>query len=118
MKADRDSFIILLTFVPIFVGLILFLLWKTTGAGPFDLPSISLPDLAFPNWNYSDIPGVTGLVNGVQRMGRDAKSLAVGIGIGVVAGVVIAGIAIDLTRGARKLAAARANRGDGSNGPR
>ena len=118
MKADRDSFIILLTFVPVVVGLILFLLWKTTGSGPFDLPAISLPDLGFPNMNYTDIPGVSGLTDGVQRMGRDAKSLAVGIGIGVVAGVVIAGIVIDLTRGARKLAEARAHRGDGSNGPR
>jgi hypothetical protein len=118
MKADRDSFIILLTFIPVFVGLILFLIWKTSGNGPFDLPSISLPDSSLPNFSYTDIPGLTGIVDGVQRMGRDAKSLAIGIGVGIVAGIVIAGIVVDVTRGARKLAAARARNGAGPDAPR
>ena len=116
MKADRDSFIILLTFVPIVVGLILFLLWKTTGSGPFDLPTFGNPNWSLPNLSFSELPGMAGLVDGVQRMGRDAKTLAIGIGLGIVAGVVIAGIILDLTRGARKLAAARAR--NGTNSPR
>ena len=86
----------------------LFLFWKTSGNGPFDLPTFGLPGLSLPDLSYSDIPGVAGLVDGVQRMGRDAKTLAIGIGLGIVAGIVIAGIILDLTRGARKLAAARA----------
>jgi hypothetical protein len=118
MKADRDSFIIVLTFVPVVVGLLLFLLWKTSGNGPFDLPTFGLPDLSLPDLSYSTVPGVAGLVAGVQRMGRDAKTLAIGIGVGIVAGVVIAGIIVDLTRGARKLAAARARNGSGPNSPR
>lgn len=117
MKADRDSFIILLTFIPVFVGLILFLIWKTSGNGPFDLPSFSLPTAALPNLSYSDFPGLTGLVNGVQRLGHDGKSLAIGIGVGIVAGIVLAGIILDLTRGARKLAAARARNQAGRNSP-
>jgi hypothetical protein len=118
MKADRDSFIILLTFIPVFVGVILFLLWKTSGAGPFDLPSFSLPDASLPSFNYREIPGLTGLVDGVRAMGRDAKTLAIGIGVGIVAGIVIAGIILDLTRGARKLAAARTRNESGSDSPR
>lgn len=111
IKADRDSFIILLTFIPIVVGLLLFLLWKSTGSGPFDLPTFGLPGLSLPDVSYSDFPGVTSIVDGVQRMGKDAKTLAIGIGVGIVAGIVIAGIILDLTRGARKLAAARARQG-------
>jgi hypothetical protein len=116
MKADRDSFIILLTFIPIAVGLVLFLVWKTSGSGPFDLPTFGNPDFSLPNLSYSDLPGVAGIVDGAQRMGRDAKTLAIGIGLGIVAGIVIAGIILDLTRGARKLAAARAR--NGTNPPR
>lgn len=118
MKADRDSFIILLTFIPVFVGVILFLLWKSTGAGPFDLPSISLPDVPLPAINFSSFPGVTDITDGIQRMGHDAKSLAIGIGIGIVAGILIAGIVLDLTRGARKLAAARARHDTGPDSSR
>lgn len=118
MKADRDSFIILLTFVPVVVGLLLFLVWKTSGNGPFDLPTFGLPDVVFPNFSYQTIPGVAGLVDGVQRMGRDAKTLAIGIAVGIAAGIVIAGILLDLTRGARKLAAARARNQERSNPPR
>jgi hypothetical protein len=117
MKADRDIFIILLTFIPIAIGLILFLVWENSGHGPFDLPTFGFPDMSLPALSYTDIPGLSGIVDGAQRMGRDAKTLAIGIGVGVVAGVVLAGVIIDLTRGARKLAAARARNGTGSNPP-
>lgn len=115
MKADRDGFIILLTIIPVFVGIALFLIWKSSGNGPFDLPSLSLPDITFPNMTYLDVPGLTSLVDGVQRMGRDAKALAIGIGAGMVAGIVIAGVILDLTRGARKLAATRTRHEAGPN---
>jgi hypothetical protein len=118
VKADRDSFIILLTFIPVFVGVLLFLLWKTSGNGPFDLPSFGVPNLSLPNLSYTDFPGMSGIVDGVQRMGRDAKTLAIGIGVGIVGGIVLAGIILDLTRGARKLAAARARNGNGSDSHR
>jgi hypothetical protein len=114
VKADRDSFIILLTFIPVFVGVVLFLIWKTSGNGPFDLPSFSVPNLSLPNLSYTDFPGMSGIVDGIQRMGRDAKTLAIGIGVGIVAGIVLAGIILDVTRGARKLAAARARNGNDS----
>jgi ABC-type nitrate/sulfonate/bicarbonate transport system permease component len=113
LKADRDSFIILLTLVPVVIGVILFAVWQATGSGPFDLPSFNFSLSTLPNFTYSDIPGLTGLVDGVQHMGSDAKTLAIGIGVGVVAGIVIAGIILDLMRGARKLAAARARNGSG-----
>lgn len=107
MKADRDSFIIVLTLVPVVIGVILYAVWQSTGNWPFTLPSFSISTTTFPNLSYTDIPGLTGLVNAVQGKGGDAKTLAIGIGVGVVAGIVIAGIILDLTRGARKLAAAR-----------
>lgn len=109
MKADRDSFIILLTFIPLVVCLILFLLWRSTGAGPFDLPKIDLPGVSLPGVTLGDFPGVGAIVSGVQGMGRNARNLAIGIGVGIVAGLLIAGIILDITRGARKLATARRN---------
>jgi hypothetical protein len=112
VKADRDGFIILLTLIPVLVGVGLFMIWQNSGNAPFQLPSLGLPSASLPNLSYTDFPGLSGMVDGVQRMGRDAKTLAIGIGVGIVAGIVLAGIILDLTRGARKLAAARARNGN------
>ncbi|HEX6506045.1 MAG TPA: hypothetical protein VF221_00285 [Chloroflexota bacterium] len=113
MKADRDSFVILLTFVPVVIGLLLFLLWRSTGSGPFDLPSVDLPNLSLPAITSHDFPAVGGIVDAAQSAGHDAKSLAIGIGVGIVAGLLIAGIILDVTRATRKLSAARSRNIDG-----
>jgi putative effector of murein hydrolase LrgA (UPF0299 family) len=114
MKADRDSFIIVLTFVPLAVALLLFLLWKATGNGPFDLPQWTV-SLNEPNLSVRQVPGVVGLVNWVQGSKQSITSLIIGVVIGLVGGIIIVGLVLDVTRGLRKVRAG-AGEGDGSQG--
>jgi hypothetical protein len=98
MKADRDTLLLLITFVPAGFVVYCFISWHTTGVWPMSMPNIAAPAIPLPGWLTSTFV----LPPSVQHQIDSARSnwvvMTVGLLGGLCLGIMFIGTLADLVR--------------------
>ena len=96
MRKDRDLNILILTMIPVGLGIYMFFTWQATGQLPFDLSHVPLPNLSLPGvpaWNAVLPSPMVDLINHIKSSG---PLIFLSIAVGALIGVIVMGTLADI----------------------